>query len=152
MKMRTASGAMAAGPGSGFLGRLLRNRRGNALVEFALVAPVFFLAMFGTIDFGRMLWLASTVEHVAKEGARYAAIRGAEKIIPATESDVKNYVKGRTVGISPSDMTIDVAWDPDNQPGSTVTVTVDYQFEYLMIGFLPLDPVQLQGLSKMVIN
>ena len=37
-----------------------RNRRGTAAVEFALVAPVFFLLVFGMIEYGRMVM----VQHV----------------------------------------------------------------------------------------
>jgi Flp pilus assembly protein TadG len=32
-----------------------RNRQGAAVVEFALVAPLFFLLVFGIIEFGRLI-------------------------------------------------------------------------------------------------
>ena len=32
-----------------------RNRRGAAVVEFAIVAPLFFLMIFGMIEFGRAI-------------------------------------------------------------------------------------------------
>jgi Flp pilus assembly protein TadG len=45
-----------------------------ALVEFALVAPILFLLLFGMLDFGRAFnyWIDST--HLANEGARWAVV------------------------------------------------------------------------------
>jgi Flp pilus assembly protein TadG len=53
-----------------------RSERGVALVEFALVAPILFLALFGVLDFGKGFnyWIDET--HLAAEGARLAAISG----------------------------------------------------------------------------
>jgi Flp pilus assembly protein TadG len=43
-------------------------------VEFALVAPLLFLILFGMLDFGRAFnyWIDST--HLANEGARWAVV------------------------------------------------------------------------------
>ena len=46
--------------------------RGQALVEFALVSIVFFLLVFGIFDFARLFQSWVTVQHAAREGARYA--------------------------------------------------------------------------------
>ena len=45
---------------------------GQALVEFALVAVIFLTLIFGVIDFGRLFESWVTVQHAAREGARYA--------------------------------------------------------------------------------
>jgi Flp pilus assembly protein TadG len=50
------------------------HRRGQALVEFALVLPVFFLMLFGLIDMGRYVYLNSTLSQAAREGARLASV------------------------------------------------------------------------------
>jgi Flp pilus assembly protein TadG len=50
--------------------------RGQALVEVALVAPLFFLLVFGTIDLGRVIWANDAVASAAREGARYASVHG----------------------------------------------------------------------------
>ena len=44
--------------------------RGQALVEFALVLPIFFLVLSGIMDFGFMLYSRMTVINAAREGAR----------------------------------------------------------------------------------
>lgn len=50
----------------------LKCNQGQALVEFGLVAIVFLLLVFGIIDFARLFQSWVTVQHAAREGARYA--------------------------------------------------------------------------------
>jgi Flp pilus assembly protein TadG len=52
----------------------LRSQSGVALVEFALVLPLFALLVFGALDLGKAYnyWIDET--HLAHEGARYAAV------------------------------------------------------------------------------
>ena len=49
-------------------------RRGQTLVEFALVLPVFLLTLFGLIDMGRFVYLNSTLSQAAREAARVASV------------------------------------------------------------------------------
>jgi Flp pilus assembly protein TadG len=53
---------------------LRREQRGTALVEFALIAPLLFLLLFGIIDFGRALDYYNQVTQLAGQGARAAAV------------------------------------------------------------------------------
>ncbi|MFQ6017100.1 MAG: TadE/TadG family type IV pilus assembly protein [Kiloniellaceae bacterium] len=131
---------------------VLKDRQGTAAVEFGLVAPILFIATLGTLDFGRMLWVASTIEHAATAGTRYAGVRGAESNSPATVSDIQAFVQNRAAGVDPNDLTINVTFTPNNSSGGSVTVQVGYQFSFLMVGFLSLGPVQLQGSSTVVIS
>jgi Flp pilus assembly protein TadG len=52
----------------------LRDDTGAALVEFALILPVFVLLLFGALDLGKAYnyWIDET--QLAHEGARYAAV------------------------------------------------------------------------------
>jgi Flp pilus assembly protein TadG len=49
-----------------------RDERGVVLVEFALTAMIFFMLVFGILDFARLFQSWVTVQHAAREGARYA--------------------------------------------------------------------------------
>lgn len=131
---------------------LFKDTKGSAAVEFALVAPTFFLVIFGILDFSRAMWYVSTIEHAASEGARYAAVRGAEKSSPATETEIKAFAVNRAPGMALSNTDVQVTWQPDNTSGSSVNVQVSYQFDFMAVGFLPIDPVQLQGTSTLVVN
>lgn len=50
--------------------------RGAALVEFAVAAVVFLTAVFGVIEFGRLLWTHNALTDAARRGARYAVNQG----------------------------------------------------------------------------
>lgn len=53
------------------------SRRGASTVEFAVVAPLFFLFIFGCLDFGRLMLAESIIEQSAFEAARDVAVVGA---------------------------------------------------------------------------
>jgi Flp pilus assembly protein TadG len=54
--------------------RLRLVSRGQALVEFALVFPIFILLVFGLIDIGRYVYDANAISQAAREGARYGSV------------------------------------------------------------------------------
>src|SRR5258708_24862285 len=52
------------------------DQRGQSLVEFALVLPVFLLIVTGLFDLARAVWQEETLAYAAREGARYAIVHG----------------------------------------------------------------------------
>ncbi len=50
------------------------SRRGQALMEFALVLPLFILLVMIIVDFGRAIWTYNAISNMAREGARYGII------------------------------------------------------------------------------
>ena len=48
--------------------------RGQSLVEFALVFPIFVALLFGVVDAGRLIYMNTVVSQAAREGARLAAV------------------------------------------------------------------------------
>lgn len=134
-------------------------RRGQALVEFALVAPIFFLLLFAIIDFGRYVYYVQVLNNAAREGARYAIVHGPEGI-PSTgppdepsgaavTAKVRSYLVGVIDG---GNLTITPTWPQGtNGRGNTVNVRVDYQFHSVM-PLVPLPTVMVRGESTLVIN
>jgi len=49
-----------------------RSRRGQSLVEFAIVVPLFFLLVFAVIDLGRLFFVQMTLQHAMRQAARLA--------------------------------------------------------------------------------
>lgn len=60
-------------------------QRGASAVEFALVAPLFFLLLFSIVDFGAMMWANLTMQQAVREGARYA-VTGQTGLDPNTSA------------------------------------------------------------------
>lgn len=50
--------------------------RGQAMVEFALVIPIFILLLVAIFDFGRVVWVNNTLATAAREAARFAIVHG----------------------------------------------------------------------------
>jgi Flp pilus assembly protein TadG len=128
--------------------RFLREAFGAELVEFALMSAGFFIIVFGTVEFGRMIWQDNVVASAAKDGARWAAVRGASSDSPATVDSVRTYVQSRAPGLT---VTVNTFWDPgDMQAGSVVTVRVEGSFQSI-VPILPQGLITLRSTAQMVI-
>ena len=57
-------------------------RRGQSLVEFAIMTPIFFLAIFGVLEIGRLLLTQMTLQHALREAGRFA-VTGQHLVDPA---------------------------------------------------------------------
>jgi hypothetical protein len=66
------------------------------MVEFALVAPVLLLLLFGIIDFGRVIYIYITINQAVNEGAR-VAIRDSPTL--PTNTDVETAVRVHAVDV-----------------------------------------------------
>ncbi len=136
--------------------RFLRDRRGTAVIEFAIVAPVLFVLTIGTIDVGRLVWSASMLHHMAREATRYTSVRGAGANNPVDESDIDSFVSNRLIGIPGNEVTVTsicvlTAAAPPCATGDTVQVQLDYTYSFLLGKAVGLDPLALQGESSMVV-
>jgi len=123
----------------GRLSRLARDTAGATAVEFAFIVPILLALTFGAIDGGRAMLTFNSVEKLAKEGARFASVRGSEYSSPATQADVRDYVKGRATGLDRAKVNVNVTWNPDNDPGSVVAVRVTYAFDTMFLPFATLN-------------
>lgn len=51
-----------------------KSQRGSTVAEFAVVAGLFFMIIFGIIEFGRLLYTHNALTDAARRGARYAVL------------------------------------------------------------------------------
>jgi hypothetical protein len=63
---------------------MAKRKRGQALVEFALVFPIAMSVIFGIIVFGMWVFYQQQLTNVAREGARFAAIHSSTAICPTS--------------------------------------------------------------------
>lgn len=59
-----------------------RRDRGQALLEFAVVLPVFLAIFFGIVDFGRVVWANNSLTNAASEATRFAIVHGGNDNTP----------------------------------------------------------------------
>jgi Flp pilus assembly protein TadG len=84
MKWPFASGAKA-----GFI----TETHGASAVEFAMIAPVFFLLLFGAIECGQMLWTQNALQYAVERAARCAIIN----LSTCTQSYAASLVYGQNL-------------------------------------------------------
>lgn len=149
-------------------------RRGSAAVEFAVASIILFAFMFGIMDFCRAVYAYEFVNYAARQGARYAMVRGAVSCPPfvtagvshcnASATDIQNFVKSLNMpGIDPSQITINTTstyvWPGTgpgctgggNNPGCPVKVLVSYNY-FSSIPFIRIRTLTLRSSSMMVIS
>jgi len=78
------------------LGRACRARRGQSLVEFAMVAPLFFLLVFGITDFGRLFFTQETLQFALREAGRYA-VTGQHQLIDPQNPAAGTYSRVQSI-------------------------------------------------------
>jgi TadE-like protein len=120
------------------------SRRGQGMVEFAIVLPLLVLIVFGAIDFGRVLFSWIEVMNASREGAAYAVINptdGSGIILRAVQETSVQGQRGEggldvTVTCRRSDTQAVVPCNGlyVNGLGSTVTVSITEPFSF----FTPL--------------
>ena len=69
-------------------------QRGQTLVEFALVIPIFLLLAVVIFDLGRGVYYYSAVHNAAREGARYGVVHPDIADYPSIEAVAINYAIG----------------------------------------------------------
>jgi Flp pilus assembly protein TadG len=110
--------------------RLCRmNRGGVAAVEFALVAPLLFLLVFGMIEFGRMIMVQQIITNGSREGARLAVLDG------ITGTDVVAAVDNYLANAGISGANVDPGSAGSAGYGEPVAVTVTIPFN--QVSWLP---------------
>src|SRR5690348_15480260 len=105
--------------------------RGAVLIEFAFIAPIFFLMVLGLIEFGRAMMVQSQLTAAAKAGARAGSFDGSQSSDVTTA--VNNYLS--SAGISGASTTCSPSPPSSAYPGQNVTVTVT--IPYSSVSWLP---------------
>jgi len=133
--------------------KLRKGERGTALVEFALIAPLLFVLVFGIVEFGRALNYYNDLTQLAGQGARAAVVSrnpdgtavgtanadcGANnlsiqcqiaKTYP-TDNELKNGISV-CLGTLNADGSINTATSPAPKIGDPITVRARFKFHFL---------------------
>lgn len=112
-----------------------RNERGTSLLELAIAASIFFTALFGVLEFGRLLWVHNTLRDATRRGARYAVVR---KNDAAGIAAVKNMV---------------VYGDPNANPATATPVASGLTTSNVQVDYVNFNGIQLSARASVnIIN
>lgn len=112
--------------------RSVRGERGQATVEFAVVIPLLLLLVVGLFEFGKTFNYWLNLNHLANEGARWAAVDRVPGNQTPTGDDIKAYIRSQiltgelqtNVGSSGITLCFDGASPTQPQVGDAVTVAL----------------------------
>jgi Flp pilus assembly protein TadG len=145
-----------------------QHEEGTTTLEFAIAAAIFFTMIFGVLEIGLALYAHHFIAEAARQGTRYAMVRGNTCTINGTSctastSQIQNYILGQVYpGIDSSQLSVATVYSaypagatcsPNANcanPGNLVTVTVNYSFPYA-VPFLPSSLLAMSSSSSVVI-
>lgn len=137
-----------------------KKEAGSVAVEFALVLPLLLLILFGTVEFGIMMYDQAIITNAAREGARWGAVQsvGLSHPISCSDPGISTIQGGNPASCSGTgsgtaclvasnygtNALISFGTAVANNPsvavscgaGGTVNVTVSYSYQGLGLGIL----------------
>ncbi len=129
----------------------LRCQKGVAAVEFAIILPVLMLIIFGIIEFGLLMYDKQVITNASREGARAGIVVGVSRvdddgILEMMDRYIANHLI--TFGATPSlDITIEPVDRTDMDFGDELTVTVTYDYDFLVLPNFVADFAGVQTLA-----
>jgi Flp pilus assembly protein TadG len=105
--------------------KLYKDQRGQSLTEFALVAPLLLLLVFGILDLGRYFYGHMQLQLAAQETVRLGGLG-------RTDADIRDFAQQYT-GISDATMlTVTIApAETERDSGDYVTVTLERPYRFV---------------------
>jgi len=127
--------------------RLRKRESGQTLVEFALVVPLLFLLLFGSVEFGRVFHAYHVVTSAAREGARAAAVGKSNDVI---ETKIEGAVSSLVSNPANVELKDNATYDSNNPPAGKVYFTIiDYNLSD-RTGNKPVD-VKVKGAVEIIV-
>lgn len=124
---------------------ILSTKKGQSIIETALIMPIIILILMGIIDFGLLFNNYLVITNASREGARSAAVG-------STDSKVIDTVISITSTLDQTKMTTSIYPSESlRKNGDQVTVTVDYDYYLLtpVISAIIPNPVHIKGKTVM---
>ena len=110
----------------------IRDERGQAMTEFALVLPILALLLFGVIQFGIAFNNYLTLTDAVRAGARKGAV--SRNVTGNREAVVRQAVVAASTDLKASSLNVTVSVSPGWEQGADVTVTATYPYSINLLG------------------
>jgi len=112
--------------------RRVGNRKGNAMIEFALVLPLLLSILGGVTDFGLIFFVSHTVQNAAREGARLAVTLDFDTGTAASTAEARVRERMPSTGLFANFNTVFV-----NRNDCDVSVRVEGDVPFFFLRILP---------------
>ncbi len=123
----------------------LRDQKGAAVVEFAVVLPLLLMVVFGIIEFGLLIYNKAMITNASREAARAGVVFSTDlatgSLDRLSEADMANIVNTYSQaylitfsGTQQNPQTTVTPASPETMAsGQLLTVTVAYHYDYLLM-------------------
>lgn len=127
--------------------------RGQGMVEFALIIPIFLAITLGTVELGWLLFANHSLTNATREGARYAMVHGERSGDIATVASVTPVVQD-SAGRFASEVTVtNVEFTPNTaEPGSQVRVETTYTHQPIIGMIIGAGTITLNSDSTVIVQ
>lgn len=132
-----------------------RRFRGQGLVEFALVGPIFFLLVLGTIEGGRMVWTYHTLNNAVKEGTRYALVRGENTELSggaATKPKITDYMLDHSTGLTEANLNVEFLHPQGTDNQDPFRVEATYEHDFIVSYIFGMGSIELEASSQAIFS
>ena len=109
--------------------RRMRARRGQALVEFALLSPILMLIVLGIVEFGRAWHTFQTLTDATREAARIAVVNNGAPV--DSIYNTINYALARVGMDSTAETTTITGWKTGTGLPTTIQVSYPYHLGWI---------------------
>jgi Flp pilus assembly protein TadG len=127
----------------------LRDQRGQALLEFALVLVPLSLLILGILEFGFWFQARSTLRDAVRAAARQQAL--CRSLTSPTPTQIYNNIAGSSMNNPPAP-TITISGDGSCTAGALVTATGSYNFAVSILGVTIIPAGKLTASAQSVIE
>ena len=101
----------------------LKKKKGQALVEFAIILPILLMLVMGILQFAMILNAYLTILNASREGARTG-------IMGSSDTTIQNTVVSTSPILNPQNLTVTILPNETNRKsGTTLTVNVRYNYK-----------------------
>ena len=113
----------------------LKNQKGAAMVEFAIVLPLLFTIVFGIIEFSLILYDKAMITNASREGARVGIVYDFPTRTSVTDiqNKVSSYLTGHLITFGGSNAWTTGVTGQCVNAGDSLAVTVSYPYQYLVL-------------------
>ncbi len=131
--------------------QMLKDRRGQSLVEFALAFPILLLMLVGIVDLGRGFRTYALLTNAAREGAQYGTFQPADTA--GIRTKVTNALAGTGINIAIANAcpNICILYPSGNASGNPIDVKVSYTMTTILGSIIGMNTIPIQGENQAVI-
>jgi len=146
----------------------IRNKRGQALIEFAFILPFLLVIVGGIVDFGLAFFVGQVIENAAREGARAGAVVRPESfttlplVYPSNEQGTCSFPCGSgpsilhvastkipNVNLFTGFTLASTFVDSPNPNEDAVRVTVEGSYGWFLLQLLGFEPITISRTAEM---